>query len=566
MPAKKYDYINILNDIENENNINFSYDGNLTSHTSVSCDCIIESCNNKCKRSCRDLVNDRLILCTIHLTENRLKNKYGTKEYFIETIKNTIDTNGIEILTTNGLKKMGFLQHINYHKISVEYLQNKFEYKKILLEKRHNQLKETVKKLVDNNGAKVLFWAWLEDNTEKDFLKEFKYACSINSNLLLKQLSIEFQVENEWKGIYKDNHSQQISLIANGKKEIKLIKYLEEFKKMYYDTGDISVFNALWLDENYHEMYRCFRNNKLSLKQIASDFGISVEYNNYYRSLITVSSGKIVRTEDGFHKIAIEVLSMWGYFPSASILLNNGFGHFVGLIYQFNKTFDILNKEYHIQCNQHLTTVTGEKLQSQSEVCFVNFLYSRGIEQSKGENYHEDYTELYGRKGIYDRQFIGKIGIYEKKIIHVEIWGGCKNRSKQEEYNNKRKEKEHYHKNKGNIIFLGIEYEDCYSESKLEEMLKPYIGVIKPFNFRNEEERKISCEKWHLIYDIRKGCEYIFENNNNELPSISWMRRDKSIVRNDWEICQNFNIINFSYKIDRFGGIQKVKKYIDSLK
>jgi hypothetical protein len=235
---------------------------------------------------------------------------------------------------------------------------------------------------------------------------------------------------------------------------------------------------------------------------------------------------------------------------------------------KFNKSIDSLNKEYEIKYNQHLTTITDELLQSQSEVCFVNFLYSRGIEQYKGEKYTDDYNELYERSGIYDRQFIGRIGVYENKKIYVEIWGGSKNRSRQEDYNNKRKQKEDYHKNKTNIIFLGIEHEDCYSESKLEEILKPYIGIIQPTHFINEEQRKISCVKWHLLYDIRKGCEYIFTHNNNELPTINWMRRTnnyKDIERYDWEICDKFDIINFSYKIDTFGGIKKVKEYIYSI-
>jgi len=428
MPSKKYDYYKkFLNDIETTNNIKFTYDGNLDNHTSVSCKCRKDFCKNNCKRSLRDIIKDGRILCTMHLKEDTLIEKHGTIENFMKQIENVIFNYGIEKLTTNGLKELGYLKNMNYHKISVEDLQYKFKYKEILLEKHHNQIKETVKKLVHDNGAKVLFWHWLKDNTETDFYKQLKYASSINSDLLLKQLSIEFKVETEWQEIYRENHSQQISLIAQKKKELKLNKYLEEFKNMYKADG-ISVFNAMWLDENYPEMYRCFRNNKLTLNKIAIDFGINnKQYNNYYRSLITISSGRVVHTEDEFHKIAIEILSRWGYFPTASILINNGFGHFVGLIYKFDKTFDTLNKEYDIRSNQHLTTVTGEKLQSQSEVSLVNFLFSRGIKQSKGAKYSEDYNELYGRGGIYDRQFVGKDGIYKNKQIHIEIWGGCKN-------------------------------------------------------------------------------------------------------------------------------------------
>ena len=180
---------------------------------------------------------------------------------------------------------------------------------------------------------------------------------------------------------------------------------------------------------------------------------------------------------------------------------------------------------------------------------------------TKGRYYTNSYSQNTGRKGIYDLHFISPITDNE---INVEVWGGAHSNNRQDAYNNKRKDKEKSHINDN--TFLGIEHDDCYNESKLISILKPYIGFIEPYVFENEKDKTISCTKWNLIPGIEKGANYIMENNNNIIPSVHWMRciyTYKNRPREDWEITNHFNIISYSHAIDRFGGIVKVRQLMD---
>ena len=249
--------------------------------------------------------------------------------------------------------------------------------------------------------------------------------------------------------------------------------------------------------------------------------------------------------------------------PSMEYLNKNGEGSFINYMYQLGLTWQQLHEKYDIPLNSKLLARNNFYMDSHAEVCLVNFLWCRGIEIKKGEYYTNDYTKNTGRNGIYDLHFKSSTGIYKDTLISIEIWGGTKGHN-EEEYNKKRKEKEDSHKDDN--CFLGIEYSDCYKEIRLIKILEPYIGIIEPYIFKNEEDKLVPCTKWNLIDGIRTNCKYVMEHNNEEIPPVNWFlckgmwaNREKK----DWEITNSFNGNNLVSAIQKFGGIKKVRELMN---
>lgn len=339
----------------------------------------------------------------------------------------------------------------------------------------------------------------------------------------------------------------------------------KQLKQLYEEKG-IEVLNTDFLKEKYNEMYRIiFVNARITFKSIATEFGCIDEYNTYRKNLITKKAGRNIRTREQFDKECAEILKKYGYFPSIRILRNNGYNMFVNDLYKKEgyPTLDELNIQFKINIDTKYIARNGFKMDSEYETSFVNFLYCRGIIMSKGRKYINNYTELTGKKAIYDLHFISPILNVE---ISVEIWGGAsgtRSRELQAAYDEKRRMKELSHKNNNN--FLGINGEDCHKEDKLTSILEPYIGIIEPYVFIDERDKVIHYSKWNLTDTLEKGAKYICDKLGR-FPSYHWMLCKgvyKDRKRNDWEITPTFNITTFCYALERFGGVGKLKQYVN---
>lgn len=565
MPVLKLDYNKALKRIETKNNVKFTYEGHLNSKTSLSCNCIETNCNELCSRTCNDILKDENCRCRYHLLHYNKIKKYGTLDEVMEKVENAVKDKTPEILTIEGLKQVNLFQSINYHKIYIKDLQQKYDYNKFMQQKEHPILKNKIEILVKQHGAKVLSWDWIEKNTDEAFYKKFHYATTVNKDLLLKTLAKEFKVYDDLNNIFKIQIHEEASKRFTIKKQERLINDKNTFRKLFNEKG-IQVFNEEWLEQNYSSLPKTFRYCRVGLEDLSKEFECYNEYNLYRQTKTTESSGRTVRTKENFDKETNEIYEKYDCFPAMSILRQNGYDGFVSDLYTKNyTTLEELNKKFNISPDALITARNGFIMDSQCEVCGINFVWCRGIEVKKGEYYKNDYTKNTGRKGIYDLHFKGTIGIYKDKWISVEIWGGSHSRNRQEAYNNKRKEKEESHKN--DIYFLGIEGEDCYNESKLILILEPYIGVIEPYIFENKKDKTISYTKWNLIAGIEKGATYIMEHNNNIIPPINWMRclyNHKNRTREAWEMINHFNIKTFSDAINRFGGIVKVRQWLNA--
>lgn len=419
---------------------------------------------------------------------------------------------------------------------------------KLDMVKKHGTLEEImdkVKGFVEEQGVKNLTSRKLKKAGLLNGIKHHK--------ILVSKLKEQFNCED----------------IVNNEKEknnkIKLDDAKDELTKLYKNKG-LSVLNTDWLCKYSPDIYKIFRKNRYSIQNFADECGCGEKYKGMKADTVTKKANKSVRTEENFWKEAEEVHAEWGHFPSAEILRKNGYSKFCSDLYtkQFT-TLQKLNDKFDVPGHYKRLSRNGLYMDSEAEVCVVNFLLARESNFIKGEKYPEEFRLKYGRGGIYDGHFTATTGEFKGKRINIEIWGGPRLRKKQEQYNEKRKHKEEFHKN--DKQFLGIEYEDCYSEDKLTERFKPYIGIIEPHVFVDERDKTISCCKWNLTNDIEKGCKYIMENHpNHTIPSVCWMRREvgwKDREREEWEMTDSFNIKTFSYLIDRFGGIKQVRKYMN---
>jgi len=504
-----------------------------------------------------------------------------TELELMKKISDYVKLSGVEILTTKGLRNLDLYNDCCAYSITMSDLQQKFNYKEIMRENYESDIKQSLKKIVEKYGAIVLTKKWLKENKHRLINHEnkpFTYAtpnsrhniqftfCSIthiqstNKQFTFENLAIEFKVIDEWN--LKVRHRDKLSDSAKKNAAAVLVNETKTQLRKLYDTEGIGikVLNGKYLSKNHNKISNICNNNKITLHDIAEEWGILEEYKKHIKLSMCESANITMRTPEWHDTKAKEILAEHGYFPTQEFLRANGEGSFVMYTYDLGLDWQQLHEKYNIPLDSKRLARNNFYMDSHAEVCIVNFLLCRDIEVKKGESYKNEYTQNTGRKGTYDLHFKGTNGIYKDTWMSVEIWGG-KLKKHQEAYNKKRKEKEESHTNDDS--FLGIEYQDCYDESKLINKLEPYIGVIEPFIFKNEEDKRICCTKWNLIDSIRNGCNYIMENNKGEIPSICWMRRSAKIwkdrTREDWEITENFDIREFCYTIKRFGGIRNAR-------
>ena len=112
---------------------------------------------------------------------------------------------------------------------------------------------------------------------------------------------------------------------------------------------------------------------------------------------------------------------------------------------------------------------------------------------------------------------------------------------------------------------MGIEYHICYNEDKLIELLEKYIGIIEPFNFINEDDKKFKPTQWNLKDDVINQCKYIMDNNNGIIPTEEWLRkRGKYKNRETFEWENKYNLGSLTVYIKEIGGMRKVRELLNN--
>jgi len=212
-----------------------------------------------------------------------------------------------------------------------------------------------------------------------------------------------------------------------------------------------------------------------------------------------------------------------GYLPPAQWFSANGYSSMVNAIYtKHAKTWaDARTAVESLEGGSLAPSRSGVLWRSKAEACLSDFLWARGIDHGRGRKYTKSYAKASGKKyGVYDLRFHSPVLDEE---IDVEVWGGHP-AGKAVEYDRVRAEKERYHE--GDPRFLGLEHTDCYSEKKLKDLLRPFIGERGIVRFGNDLDRAVPSVRWTEAPDVLERCRALAAAQpDGAFPSESWLRK-----------------------------------------
>lgn len=319
---------------------------------------------------------------------------------------------------------------------------------------------------------------------------------------------------------------------------------IEDCRKLYSAKG-ISVF----LYKNFDKkLYSKLYHRGFKIPDILRELNIENEFREFRQSNARWAWPKII----AFVKPMVEKSN---FLPPAAWFQANKYGHIVSAIYILGKTWDDLRKEFNSYENSSfIISRNGMRWRSHPEASISNFLYTRGVEHERGKRYPDSYSEQTGQTyGYYDLHFTDN----QKRTIDVEIWGEKPNGHAQDHYEYKKKLKEDF--NSQNDSFLAINFRDCFEESKLEEILKSYIGIISPFVFENKYDDVIPSTHWSNADELIKYCDdFAKKMPDGIFPTEEWLRK-----RGKWKKRQGEAYNTLSIYIKKWiGGVRKLRDII----
>lgn len=332
----------------------------------------------------------------------------------------------------------------------------------------------------------------------------------------------------------------------------------KECRKLISEHGEIPA--AGWLTQNgFCGMMEAIRSNHNGLLAYKSKlYGLAVKRKSSPRKW----------TRDNIKVECEKLIAKHGQLPVAGWLAKNGYS---GMLHTLEKDYGGLHsfrRTLHTSEVSRMICRGGLRHDSFAEVCIANFVWSRGIEYNRGRRYPYEYEEMSGKaSGHFDLEFVAINEPFDGQLILVEVWGAkrekleAKTRGiRDEEYLRTRILKEKFNKNNEN--FIGIEYDDCYKEEKLRDILRPYIGDPPVIEFRHEHDKFFTPATWTVADDVLHRCQVVIDNiENGVLPPIDWFLKQRNFANRetfDWELYWT----DLPDKFTRLGGIVKVREYL----
>lgn len=322
-------------------------------------------------------------------------------------------------------------------------------------------------------------------------------------------------------------------------------------RRLYEEQGFAAFsFKSLKRHEGlYTSLYR----RGLAIKTLIRRLGLESEYRAHRLGTPLIRGGRHQRrwswerVVEGASTIKVEL----GFLPPAGWFRENGHQSLVQCLYRLGKTWEELRQAVGDSASGiFVESRNGIRWRSHPEASLSNFLFARGIEHRRGDRYPEGYEVASGRAyGMYDLHF--RAG---DRWIDVEIWGDNPGGHDAVEYQAKRKSKEEF--NKTNPNFLGIHYEDCYSDERLCSALAPYIGIIIPFRFERPTDPIIQSTHWSNTDELLECCREIAQQMpDGKFPTEDWLRkRGKHADRAG----PSYNTVSVYIKL-WFGGIRQLR-------
>ncbi len=255
--------------------------------------------------------------------------------------------------------------------------------------------------------------------------------------------------------------------------------------------------------------------------------------------------------------IAKAVVDAQGFLPPAGWFAANGHNGMVQALYYRRMTWGDLRDALSLppgEASAMVKSRNGIWWNSHSEACLSNYLHARQIPHRRGDDYPASYVAMSGRKsGRYDVAFQGKDGTW----FNVEIWGDKPYGHDADGYAKKRKVKEAF--NAGNQSFIGMSYQDCWSDSVLDRKLGAHLGVGLSVLCETPHDHLIETVHWSNADELIAFCrELSSQQPDGEFPAEDWLRkRGKHADRTG----PAYNTLSVYIKT-MIGGIRKLRSII----
>tara|TARA_Y100000748_G_scaffold303281_1_gene307902 strand:- start:1356 stop:3374 length:2019 start_codon:yes stop_codon:yes gene_type:complete len=436
--------------------------------------------------------------------------------------------------------------------------------------RRRDTKEECIKKLKllfeekggkDGGGEKVLFGTWLNkyDSTFYNLTRHHKIklvdiAKKWNVGSKVEKLRSEISHATQEKYTKQELLKLVKDLYAKDGIQVLTDEYLFTCKVPYKHFPQKSLV-----------LKHALGNERLFITNIVSELlpelpHLADEREEYLKIHRRVPHGRQKWTRPKFLEITEMLLNKYNRIPHKGILQHENLGSYESYMYQYGYTKESIYAMHGLHFEY--TCRLGWLRDSQAEVFVGDYLFARNVEQRKGQKYPENYAD-YGEfhSAIYDGHFLGQYGKWKDVWIAYEIWGDNP-AGRGEVYAKRRKQKELFHK-KENIFFLSIHWEKCEKEKNLEDIFRPFLGVL-PVVKGSEEDKHFDSNLWSFKDIVLAECKKV-QQHYGTIPLTAWFLRRKEYkyrVQNRWEFELRYAMSTLLRKIEKIGGIRKVRKIL----
>jgi len=307
-------------------------------------------------------------------------------------------------------------------------------------------------------------------------------------------------------------------------------------------------------------LYFALYHHGISQKKLISRLGLDASYSKHrfktWRS--RSKAGVVIRRWDWprILRVVSRERKRIGHLPPAAWFQRNKLGGLVQSVYSLGMSWGDLRDHFKDETQStFFISRNGMRWRSRAEAGFSNYLHSRGVQHERGQRYPTAYADFAQRAfGQYDVRLKSSRG----KWIDVEIWGDKPLGHNPVGYARKRRQKEAFNR-KFNRNFLGLQYQDCYSDTALKKLLSPHIGIRKPLKsrFLKAYDPHIETAHWSNVDELVATCQKIADlQPDGKFPSEEWLRK-RGKFANRTGVSYNTVSIYIQHWV---GGIRKLRE------
>lgn len=303
----------------------------------------------------------------------------------------------------------------------------------------------------------------------------------------------------------------------------------------------------------YYHLYQ----HGLNQKALIVRLDLQEQYSAYKATMPMMRRGRLAQRWTWAHivKEAKAAKEKMGALPPAAWFQSNGHATLVASVYYLKHSWEDLRQELDdFEGSNFVESRNGLRWLSHPEAALSNFLYARGIKHKRGERYPDEYAQHSTAKyAFFDLHFLSRNEVW----IDVEVWGDKPNGHAEAHYKIKREHKESF--NEKNPNFLGIHFKDCFNEATLANILEPYIGIIKPFQFDKPTDHLIHSTHWSNADELLEYCRHLVATMpDGQFPTEEWLRK-----RGKWKNRpgETYNTLSIYIKT-WLGGVRNLRKLL----